>query len=254
MMDGIRVCYGKEFYDDIEKVKYEGCYYEGKRFGKGVLYDRNGGIEYDGLWKEDKQYSSTSALRLTKKSGTGKSLAKLVKGMGELYSTSMQLGSEEWLTKYMEYQHHKKNTAISNYAQSLSIPSGVLYCVESFILFQWPQSLKKIVIRDHCFGRLHFFVLDGLNELQSLVVEEKSCMDESDYYDDDYYEDRNTVGICRIVNCPKLKSISIGKESFRYYQCLELKNLASLKSMIISQSCFERTQVFSLIGLGKWLN
>lgn len=43
-MDGIRVCYGKEFYDDIEKVKYEGCYYEGKRFGKGVLYDRNGGI------------------------------------------------------------------------------------------------------------------------------------------------------------------------------------------------------------------
>jgi singapore isolate B (sub-type 7) whole genome shotgun sequence assembly, scaffold_3 len=54
MMDGIRVCYGKEFYDDIEKVKYEGCYYEGKRFGKGVLYDRNGGIEYDGLWKEDK--------------------------------------------------------------------------------------------------------------------------------------------------------------------------------------------------------
>ena len=136
MMDGIRVCYGKEFYDDIEKVKYEGCYYEGKRFGKGVLYDRNGGIEYDGLWKEDKQYSSTSALRLTKKSGTGKSLAKLVKGMGELYSTSMQLGSEEWLTKYMEYQHHKKNTAISNYAQSLSIPSGVLYCVESFILSQ----------------------------------------------------------------------------------------------------------------------
>ena len=254
MMDGIRVCYGKEFYDDTEKVKYEGCYYEGKRFGKGVLYDRNGGIEYDGLWKEDKQYSSTSALRLTKKSGTGKSLAKLVKGMGELYSTSMQLGSEEWLTKYMEYQHHKKNTAISNHAQSLSIPSGVLYCVESFILSQWPQSLKKIVIRDHCFGRLHFFVLDGLSELQSLVVEEKSCMDESDYYDDDYYEDRNTVGICRIVNCPKLKSISIGKESFRYYQCLELKNFASLKTMIISQSCFERTQVFSLIGLGKWLN
>ena len=97
-------------------------------------------------------------------------------------------------------------------------------------------------------------MLDGLSELQSLVVEEKSCMDENDYYDDDYYEDRNTVGICRIVNCPKLKSISIGKESFRYYQYLELKNLASLKSMIISQSCFERTQVFSLIGLGKWLN
>ena len=249
MMDGIRVCYGKEYYDDIEKVKYEGCYYEGKRFGKGVLYDRNGRMEYDGLWKNDEQYSITSALRLSKKSGTGKSLAKLVKGLGELYSTNLQFGSEERLTKYMEYQHHKENTAINNYAQSLSIPSGVLYCVESFILSQWHQSLKKIVIRDHCFGRLHFFVLDGLSELQSLVVEEKSCMDESDYYDDDYYEDRNTVGICRIVNCPKLKSIKIGKESFRYYRCLELKNLASLKSIIISEHCFERTQVFSLIGL-----
>ena len=130
--------------------------------------------------------------------------------------------------------------------ETVNITSGLCssYQGTEFILRGLP-ALKSIVIGDNCFVNVRVFELDGLCELESVVIGQQSFRIGSFERNDGSY---------RIVNCPKLKSISIGKESFRYYQYLELKNLASLKSMIISQSCFERTQVFSLIGLGKWLN
>ena len=63
MMNDIKVCYGIEYYSEIERVQYEGCYYDSKRFGKGILYDRNGAIAYDGLWMDDEYYSSESCER-----------------------------------------------------------------------------------------------------------------------------------------------------------------------------------------------
>ena len=56
MMDGIKTCYGIEYYRDIERPLYAGSYYDDKRFGKGILYDRNGVVEYDGYWKNNMQY------------------------------------------------------------------------------------------------------------------------------------------------------------------------------------------------------
>ena len=58
MMDGVKSCYGIEYYSDIGRVKYDGCYYNNNRFGKGVLYGRDGSIDYDGLWKNNEPTSS----------------------------------------------------------------------------------------------------------------------------------------------------------------------------------------------------
>lgn len=58
MMDGVKSCYGIEYYSDIGRVKYDGCYYNNNRFGKGVLYGRDGSINYDGLWKNNEPTSS----------------------------------------------------------------------------------------------------------------------------------------------------------------------------------------------------
>ena len=58
MINGVKSCYGIEFYPDISRVKYDGCYYNDQRFGMGILYDRNGVVEHNGLWKNDKPYSS----------------------------------------------------------------------------------------------------------------------------------------------------------------------------------------------------
>ena len=57
MVDGKKTGYGMEYYSDIDRVKYMGCFYNSNQFGKGILYDRNGVVEYNGLWKNGEPFS-----------------------------------------------------------------------------------------------------------------------------------------------------------------------------------------------------
>ena len=50
MIDGVKRCYGIEYWNDLGIVKYDGCYYNGMKHGYGLLYDRRGDIEYDELF------------------------------------------------------------------------------------------------------------------------------------------------------------------------------------------------------------
>jgi len=100
--------------------------------------------------------------------------------------------------------------------------------------------LKRIVIGDDCFGKVRVFELDGLGELESVVIGERS-------FRISYYV-RND-GSCRIVNCPKLKSIQIRQFSFDDYHSFELNNLPSLQSIDIGRECFQHVTSFSLTGL-----
>ena len=100
--------------------------------------------------------------------------------------------------------------------------------------------LKRIVIGDNCFGKVRVFELDGLSELESVVIGQRSFR---------ISDDERNDGSCRIVNCPKLKSIQIGYESFSDYHSFELNNLPSLQSIDIGGGCFNRAPSFSLTGL-----
>ena len=100
--------------------------------------------------------------------------------------------------------------------------------------------LKRIVIGDNCFGKVRVFDLDGLSELESVVIGEISFMIS--------YSERSD-GSYRIVNCPKLKSIQIGAYSFFDYHSFELNNLPSLQSIDMGDYCFYWTPSFSLTGL-----
>ena len=97
------------------------------------------------------------------------------------------------------------------------------------------ENLNRIVIGDNCFAKVRVFDLDGLSELESVEIGEKSF--------------RNSGGSYRIVNCPKLKSIQIGFESFEDYHSFELNNLPSLQSIDIDWYCFYYAPSFSLTGL-----
>ena len=100
--------------------------------------------------------------------------------------------------------------------------------------------LKRIVIGDGCFEKVRVFELDGLGELESVVVGLRSfrigSLERSD-------------GSCRIVNCPRLKSIQIGFRSFDDYHSFELNNLPSLQSIDMGDWCFRYAPSFSLTGL-----
>ena len=49
----MKVCYGIEYYEDIGYIKYEGEYYENKRHGYGILYDKKQEIVYEGEWNNN---------------------------------------------------------------------------------------------------------------------------------------------------------------------------------------------------------
>ena len=95
------------------------------------------------------------------------------------------------------------------------------------------------MIGDSCFGKVRLFELDGLCELESVVIGQKSfrisLLEKSD-------------GSYRIVNCPKLKSIQMGDKSFKDYHSFEVNNLPSLQSIDMGKYCFYWTPLFSLTG------
>ena len=104
----------------------------------------------------------------------------------------------------------------------------------------WLVQLKRIVIGEKCFGKVRVFELDGLSELESVVIGQYSFRIDSSKRSDGEY---------RIVNCPKLKSIQIGDYSFWDYHSFELSNLPSLQSIDIGYKCFYWAPSFSLTGL-----
>ena len=111
------------------------------------------------------------------------------------------------------------------------------------------SNLKRIVIGDDCFGKVRVFELDGLNELENVVIGQRSFTypKQRDCFLN-HYRDERTDGTCRIVNCPKLQSIRFGGNSFSDYHSFELTNLPSLQSIEIGE-CFQWAPTFSLIGL-----
>ena len=100
--------------------------------------------------------------------------------------------------------------------------------------------LKRIVIGNKCFGKVRVFELDGLDELESVEIGQDSFRISD--------KERND-GSYRIMNCPKLKSIQIGKESFRDYHSFELNNLPSLQSIVMGNGCFHYAPSLSLTSL-----
>ena len=49
----VNVCYGTRYYSDLGVIEYEGEWCEGKRWGRGIQYDRKGGLQYEGEWTND---------------------------------------------------------------------------------------------------------------------------------------------------------------------------------------------------------
>ena len=107
--------------------------------------------------------------------------------------------------------------------------------------------LKTINIGNSNMKSARVFELDGLNELESVVIGKNSFSYAKT--DNDISSTHRIDGVCRIVNCPKLKSIQIGDWSFSDYHSFELNNLPSLQSIGIGKYCFYYASSFSLTGL-----
>ena len=192
MIEGKKRCYGIEYWNDIGLKKYCGCYYDGLKNGYGLLYDRNGMIEYEGLFKDDVVIDVNDDMRM------------------------------KWIDDC--------ELIVTSCIESLIIADHFNPPdISSLILNNSLISLKRIDIGKGCFTEIDRFVIDGLNELESLIIEEGSFT----------LDDENSRGSsCLIMNCDQLSEIHIEDWSFYWYESFECKNLPSLISIQLDKSVF----------------
>ena len=102
--------------------------------------------------------------------------------------------------------------------------------ISSLILNYSLISLKQIEIGHDCFTVVDRFVIDGLNELETIIIGRDSF-----YLDAKIREGSK----CLIMNCDQLNEIHFRYESFHGYESFELKNLPSLISIQWDSNTFE---------------
>lgn len=106
--------------------------------------------------------------------------------------------------------------------------------------------LTEIVIEYGSLSGLRSIELNGLSELESIQIG-LYCFTRVTQWD----RREKTIpsdGSCRILNCPKLKSIVINDYSFSDYLLFEMANCPSLQSIKMGDSCFRFALSFSLVG------
>ena len=85
------------------------------------------------------------------------------------------------------------------------------------------KRLKKIVIGDECFMNVIEVIITWLYSLESMEI----GMNSFTQHKDDYGNDPN--GQFYLKNCPKLKSLKMGRYSFSDYSVIEIENVDSLE-------------------------
>ena len=93
------------------------------------------------------------------------------------------------------------------------------------------KGIERLEIGNDCFEKVNRFEIDGLNELETIIIGQNSF-----FLDDD--DDTREGSSCLIMNCDQLIQIHIRFESFEYYESLELKNLPSLISIQLNYGVF----------------
>ena len=88
------------------------------------------------------------------------------------------------------------------------------------------KGVERLVIGNDCFKKVTRFVIDGLNELKTIIIGRDSLKLDK--------EDREGSK-CLIMNCDRLRQIHIGYYSFFWYESFELKDLPSLISIQLDQ-------------------
>ena len=191
MMKGfVREGKGKEYGSDGKSVLYVGGWKNGLRNGYGSEFCGHNPV-YIGEWK--------NGIR----DGKGK----------ELNENEEVIRSGRWMGG--EYVKRFEN----GYGNDLR-----LFDIECL------KGIERVEIGNDCFKKVNRLVIDGLNELKSVIIRKNSFLPPNG---------NNRKGSkCVIMNCDQLSEIHIGKHSFHWYESFECKNLPSLISIQLDNYAF----------------
>ena len=234
---------------DVNGKRWEGGVKNGKPFGYGVLYDEEGKKEYEGFMVDGVKmgYGIEYYSDIGKVEYKGSFCDDKRFGRGVLYDRNGLVEYNGLWKNDEPYSNQHDNNTIDNTTESVDIHYNSYNNEKNLILPFFLCSLKRIVIREGCFRMVRVFELNGLDELESVVIGSESFTYAKT--DEEIWNSERSDGDYRIVNCPKLKSIQIGYEAFQDYHSFELSNLPSLQSIDIGGWCFRWAPSFSLTGL-----
>ena len=83
------------------------------------------------------------------------------------------------------------------------------------------SQLKRLEIGDHCFSYVDELKLIGMNELESVMIGSNCFMKETSSCDPNRH--------FYLKNCPKLKSLKIGRYSFSDYSVCAIESVDALE-------------------------
>ena len=272
VFDDKRVCIGKEWNDDENNncLMYEGGYCNDERWGRGISYDLNGNVDYEGEWLDNHGIGETGLII----SLFVEEVVLANKELNDEKITSLQFSSPLAKLKRIEIGHqcfkHVREFVIDGLISLESVKigkkcfrkvdekrsKGVCFITNCPNLHQLEigkksfsdfnsfelsnlNSLQSIQFGDHYFQKIRKFVIDGLGSLESVKIGKK-CFNVGDEYRYD--------GVCRIINCQTLRQLEIGDESFKDFNLFELSKVNSLQSIQFGEYCFHYGENFSLKG------
>ena len=197
-------------YDSENRMMYEGF-----RIGDvNVCYGRsyyleNGRVEYEGEWCEGNRM-----------------------GDGVLYDRNEVVIHEgEWVNNRplsMRVEMTDKNPVLHNRIEELIVKNNSCNGKEWKSLdLSLLSKLRKLTIGDECFNEVERVKLNGLSELESVVVGVNSFAFQSD-----------TKTSFEMKDCKKVKELIIGKQSFNIFGTFSLENTPSLERIIMKGANF----------------
>ena len=189
--------------------------YEGFRIGEvNVCYGRsyypdNQKVEYEGEWCEGNRM-----------------------GAGVLYDRSEVVIHEgEWVNNrplLTRVEMTDKNPVLHNRIEELIVKNKSCNGKEWKSLdLSLLSKLRKLRIGDECFNEVERVKLNGLNELESVVVGKESFTFQSE-----------TKTSFEMKDCKKLKELIIGERSFNLFGKFSLENTPSMERIIMKGSNF----------------
>ena len=201
----VNVCYGIQYYSDIQKVEYEGEICEGKRWGRGVQYDRTGNIVFDGEWMNDDH-------KMEKRVVLNEENQLLHNHIEELIVSNNSCNGPEWSILDLSFM---------SVLRLFEVGDECFQNVEEVKLIGLNQ-LERVVIGKNSFTKKknnygndpnHHFYLKNCERLRELKMGFCSFSDYS---------------VCEIENVPSLEVIEMGElnqwSGNFYYASLELKS------------------------------
>ena len=214
----------------VEGDRWEGDVLDGIPCGWGVSYDKNNERVYEGFRIDEKSvcYGRTYYSDISRVEYEGEWCDGGRWGRGVQYDRNGVVVFEgEWLNddrleKRVEVT--SANVLLHNCVEELCVIDG---CCNDEGLKELDLhlfvNLRELNVGNECFENVKKVNICGLRELERMIVGSKSFTKEKDEWSNE------KDGRFYLKNCPKLKSLKMGRYSFHEYSVIEIENVDALE-------------------------